>query len=72
MHAPVCDGVNGVQSAGLAPVDDDWSEKTLPRLLVETLSGSESAAVHTLPALLRSDMPTRTPAAGGQRAGDIL
>jgi len=50
---PVSGGENGVQSAGLAPVDDDLSEKTLPRLLVDILSGSESGAVQTLPALLR-------------------
>ena len=53
--------MKGVQSAGLAPVDDDLSEKTLlARLLVDTMSGSDSAVTHTLPALLRSDVPTRT------------
>jgi len=70
---PVTEGENGVQSAGLAPVDDDLSEKTLPRLLVDTLSGSELGAVHTLPALLRSALATLTvgvPRHRAERHGD--
>jgi len=70
IYGPVCAGENGVHSAGLAPVDDDLSEKTLPRLLVDTLSGSESGDVQTLPELLRSEVATRTGAVAGHRAGD--
>jgi len=69
-YRPGSCGENGVQSAGLAPVDDDLSENTLPRLLVDTLSGKESCAVHTLPALLRSELAAAAGVVRGHRAGD--
>jgi len=71
-------GEKGVHRAGLAPVEADLSEKTLPvRLLVDRLSGNESGDVHTLPALLRKAAPdARTdgvpPRRHGDDDGDIL
>jgi len=69
-------GENGVHRAGLAPVDADLSEKTLPvRLFVDKLSGRESGEVQTLPALLRRVPASRTdgvPRRHGDDDGDIL